>query len=90
MLGEPRPDALHRGDLARLVELPQPAEAAHLALQIAGRLAEALQPRRPPVDRVDLRQRLDQLLADPPALGGLSSASGTLATITSPAIRSIT
>ena len=55
------PTRLDRRDLARLVQLPQPAEAPQLALQIAGRLAEALQPRRAPVDRVDLDERVDQL-----------------------------
>ena len=41
----------------------RPAEAPQLALQVAGRLAEALEARRAPVDRVDLNERVDQLLA---------------------------
>ncbi len=68
MLGEPRADALDGGDLTRLVELPQTAEAAQLALEVAAGLAEALEARRLPVDGVDLDERVDQLLADLPAL----------------------
>ena len=91
VLAEPAPHVLHGGDLARLVELPQAAEAAQLALEIAGRLAEALEARRAPVDRVDLHQRVDQLLADPASLVRASSSdAGTLETITSPRTRSIT
>ena len=65
MLCEPASNALHRRYLACLIELPQPAEAPQLALEIAGGLAEVLKARRPPVHRVDLHQRIDQLLADP-------------------------
>ncbi len=50
VLRQPRTDALDGGDLARLVDLPQPAEAAQLALEVAGRLAEALQSGRLPID----------------------------------------
>ena len=64
MLGEPGADGLDGGDLTRLVELPQPAEAPQLAFQVAGRLAEVLEPGRAPVDGVDLHERVDQLLAD--------------------------
>ena len=83
-------DALHRGELARLVVLPQPAETPHLALQVAGRLAEALEAGGAPVDRVDLDERVDQLLADPPALLGRVQGGGVCHTITSPWTRSIT
>jgi hypothetical protein len=48
--------------------LPQAAEAAHLALEVAARLAEALEARLP-VDGVDLGERVDELFADVPALG---------------------
>ena len=68
VLGQPAADALDRGDLARLVQLPQPAEAPQLALQVAARLAEALQAHRLPVHGVDLDERVDQLLGDPRAL----------------------
>ena len=60
-----RVDLVERRQLARLVVLPEAAEAAQLALEVAGRLAVALEPARPPVDGVDLDQRVDQLLADP-------------------------
>ena len=91
MLGEPLADPLDRGDLARLVELPQAAEAPQLAFQVAGRLAEALEAHRPPIHAVDLDERVDQLLADRARRSaGVSSAAGTLETITSPSIRSIT
>src|ERR1019366_3425095 len=75
VLAEPAPHALHSGDLAGLVELPQPAEAAQLALEVAGGLAEPLQAGRPPVDVVDLHQCVDQLLAYLAALlGGVEGA----------------
>ena len=61
---QPSAHSLHGRDLARLVHLPQPREASQLPLEIAGRLAKALQSNRPPVHRVNLRQRLDQLLGD--------------------------
>ena len=67
-----RADALDGRDLARLVELPQAEEAAQLALEVAGRLAEVLEARGAPVDGVDLDERVDQLLADQaPLLGGV-------------------
>ncbi len=91
MLGQPRADALDGRDLARLVELPQPGEPAQLALEVAGRLAEALEARRAPVDGVDLDERVDQLLADRRALlGGVERGRARSVTITSPSIRSIT
>ena len=58
-------DVVEHRQLARLVVLPQAAEAPQLALEVAGRLAVALQPARLPVDRVDLDQRVDELLAEP-------------------------
>ena len=78
-------------ELARAVVLPQPDEAPQLALQIAGRLAEALQPDRRPVDRVQLDERVDQLIGDPRrARSGVSSGSGIESVITSPWTSSIT
>ena len=65
---EPFADRLDRRDLARAVVLPQAEEAAQLALEVAGRLAEALEARVAPVDGVDLDQRVDELLADAPAV----------------------
>ena len=71
------PTLLDGRDLARLVQLPQAREAPQLALQVAGRLAEALQPGRAPVDRVDLDERVDQLLGRSAARSaGVSSAVG--------------
>ena len=68
VLRQPGADALHGGYLAGLVQLPQAEEPPHLAFEIAGRLAEVLEARRPPVHGVDLHERVDQLLADPAAL----------------------
>ena len=67
---EPLADLLHHRQLARLVVLPQPAEAAQLALQVAGRLAVALEAARAPVHVVDLDQRVHQLLGGAAALVG--------------------
>src|SRR3954452_23139875 len=64
---QPVGDRLDRRDLARLVVLPQPEEALELALEVAGGLAEPLQARGLPVDRVDLDQGIDELFAHPPA-----------------------
>ncbi len=71
-----RPTRLYRWDLARLVQLPQAPEAPQLALQVAGGPAEALEAHRPPVDRVDLDERVDQLLGDPSALLGRVQRGG--------------
>ena len=79
VLGQPRGDAVEHRQLARAVVLPQPAEAAQLAVEVAGRLAVALEPAGAPVDGVDLHQRVDQLLADPRARRSSSSAGGTSA-----------
>ena len=48
-----------------LVVLPQAVEAPQLALEVAGRLAEALEADLGPVDRVQLDERIDQLVGDP-------------------------
>ena len=69
-------DASHRADLfdlrqlARPVVLPQPVEAAQLALEIARRLAEALETGAVPIRGVQFDQRVDQLVRDPPVLLG--------------------
>ena len=65
VLGQPGRHFVQRGDLARGVVLPEAAEAPQLALEVARRLAVALQAAGAPVDVVDLDQRVDQLLADP-------------------------
>ena len=56
--------------------LPQAEEAPQLALEVAGRLAEALQARVAPVDGVDLDQRVDELLADAPPVVGAVERGG--------------
>ena len=43
---------------------PESTEAAQLALEVTGRLSEALQASGLPVDAVQLDQRIDQLLAE--------------------------
>ena len=73
-----RPTRSTAVDLARAVVVPQAEEPAELALEVAGRLAEALEPGGLPVDRVELDERVDELLADPPALGrACRAAAGT-------------
>ena len=47
--------------LARGVHLPEPGEPAHLALEVARRLAEPVETRGHQVDGVELGQRVDQL-----------------------------
>ena len=73
-----------------LLILPEAEEAPQLAFEVAGRLAESLQPGRLPVDGVDLHERVDELVGDqprgPPAL---SSSAGTSLVITWPSTRSI-
>ena len=70
LLAEPARDATRRRDLARLVDLPEAEEAPQLALEVAGRLAEALEPGRLPVDGVDLDERVDELVGDQRAVAG--------------------
>ena len=65
---QPRADGLDRRDVTRAVVLPQPEEAPQLALEVAGRLAEALEAGGPPVDGVDLDEAVDELLAHAPAV----------------------
>src|SRR3954468_19526135 len=67
---EPLAHRLDRRDVARAVVLPQAEEAAQLALEVARRLAEALQARVAPVDRVDLDEPVDELFPDAPAIVG--------------------
>ena len=67
---EPFAHRLDGGDVARAVVLPQAEEAPQLALEVAGRLAEALEAGVAPVDGVDLDERVDELLADAPAVVG--------------------
>ena len=70
MLGQPRRDALDGGQIARAVVLPQPAEAPQLALEVAlGPGREVRQAGARQSTRVHLDERVDELLADPPALG---------------------
>ena len=64
---EPRGDLGNERQLTRLVHLPEPGEAPHLPLEVAGRLAEALETGGAPVGGVDLDERIDELLADPAA-----------------------
>ena len=78
VLAQPGADVLDRLDLARLVEVPEPFEAAQLAFQVAGRLAEALQAHGLPVDGVDLDERVDQLLGDAPAFRRRIQVGGDL------------
>ena len=68
MSREPAADRLDRRDVARAVDLPEAEEAAQLALEVAGRLAEALEAGGLPVDGVDLDERVDELLAHAPAV----------------------
>ena len=65
---QPLADLLHHRQLARLVVLPQAAEAAQLALEVAGRLAVALETAGAPIHRVHLGERVHQLLGEPAAL----------------------
>ena len=84
------PTRLDGGDLARAVVLPQADEAAQLALEVAGRLAEALQAGVAPVDGVDLDQRVDELLADAAAVFQGVERGGTALVTTWPSTCSMT
>ena len=76
------------GSVARAVVLPQPAEAPQLALEVAVGIArEALQAARPPVDGVDLDERVDELLADAPALAPACRARAAASLVTHLAVR---
>ena len=70
--------------------LPQAEEAPQLALEVARRLAEALQAGVAPVDGVDLDERIDELLADAPAVLGRVERGGTALVTTWPSTRSMT
>ena len=90
VLAEPARRPLDGRDLARLVDLPEAEEAPQLALEVAGRLAEALQPGRLPVDGVDLDERVDELVGRSAARSSaLSSSAGISVVITWPSTRSI-
>ena len=63
-----RPTCVELRDLARAVDLPQAVEAPQLALEVAGRLAESLQPQRASSRRAcSSTRRVDQLVGDVPA-----------------------
>jgi hypothetical protein len=47
---------------------PQPTEPPQLPLQVSGRLAEPLEAGCDPVDRMQLHERIDELVGDPLAL----------------------
>ena len=66
--GEPLADFLDQRQLAGLVDLPEAAEPAKLAIEVTGRLAEPVEAAGGPVHGVHLRERVDELLGDPPAL----------------------
>ena len=68
MLGQPAADLGHLGQIAGAVVLPEAAEATQLALQVAGRLAEAVEPEPLPVGVVQFDQPVDQLVGDPATL----------------------
>ena len=57
--GQPLADSVNVFKLARAVVFPESTEAAQLALEVAGRLTEALQPGGLPVDAMQLDQRID-------------------------------
>ena len=66
--GEPRADLLDGRESAGPVVLPQAGEAPQLTLEVAGGLAEALEAGSRPVDAVELDERVDELVGNPPAL----------------------
>src|SRR3954469_5020939 len=67
---EPLADLEAVGELARRVDLPQARPAAELALEVAGRLAEPVEPARRVVDGVEVDEAVDELEAEPAALVG--------------------
>jgi hypothetical protein len=56
--------------------LPEAGEAAQLAVEVARRLAEAVEPARPPVGVVHLHERVDELLADRAPAGRVVERGG--------------
>ena len=75
---------LDLGHLAGLVVLPQVGEAPQLALEVAGGLAEALEPVLERVESVDLGERVDELAGDRLSLLRVSSGAGSSVVMTSP------
>ena len=61
---------LHRGQLARAVHLPGAGEAPQLALEVAGGLCRAVEPRGGEVHGVHRHQGVDELVGDHMALAG--------------------
>jgi len=64
--------------------LPQVGEAPQLALEVAGGLAEALEPVLERVESVDLGERVDELAGDRLSLLRVSSGAGSSVVMTSP------
>ena len=68
------PDLDHVSDLARCVDLPELREAAHLPLEVAARPRERGERRIRHIGCVDLDQRVDELVAEPPPRGRVVEA----------------
>ena len=66
-IAEPGGELRHERELARGVVLPERAEAADLALEVAVGAAEVGQARARDVHRVQLHQRVDEVATSPPA-----------------------
>ena len=65
LVGEPGRHLDDGRDLARRVDLPQLREAAHLALEVAAGAGERGERQLRDVRRMDLDERIDELLAEP-------------------------
>ena len=70
MVCEPCAGGVEVLELARLVVLPEPGPAPELTLEVAGRPPEAVQPRGPGVDGVDLDEPLQEPLGHARSLLG--------------------
>ena len=64
VVGEPRRDLVDAWDLTRLVDVPELREAPYLPLVVASRTRERGEARRRDVGRVDLDERLDEIVAE--------------------------
>ena len=84
VVGEPRRDLVDARDLTRLVEVPELREAANLALVVAPRSSKRGESRSRDVGRVDLDERLDEIVAERATRSSVSSPGGSSSAGTNP------
>ena len=90
LVAKPVGELCDERQLARGVVLPERREAAHLALEVAVGATEVAQAGALDVDGVQLGERVDEIVARPPARAGVASDAGSPSVTTSPCSSSMT